>query len=207
MPEVKRQHFVPRFYLRNFTQDGKRLFVFDKPTQKSFSVSINSIASRKRFYDWTQEHVQQLLADLQERRSSIPTSAVRELDEAIAEINKRNTQFVETHLAGLESRFSRAYRDLVDRLARTGTAYLSTDERHDMSFFIALQFFRTLEQREFLSELLHKSANFVIKMSMKIAKAHGDPDLADIDFDTIDRITVSYNDEDIRIRHTCHDRI
>ncbi|MBD2100380.1 DUF4238 domain-containing protein [Leptolyngbya sp. FACHB-261] len=30
MKKTKKQHYVPQFYLRRFTVDGKRLYIFDK---------------------------------------------------------------------------------------------------------------------------------------------------------------------------------
>lgn len=45
------QHYVPEFYLKNFSQNGKQIFVYDKVVQKSFSSSISSIASQEGFYD------------------------------------------------------------------------------------------------------------------------------------------------------------
>lgn len=45
------QHYVPEFYLKNFSQNSKQVFVFDKVLQKSFSSSISSIASKQSFYN------------------------------------------------------------------------------------------------------------------------------------------------------------
>ena len=45
------QHYVPEFYLKNFSPNGKQIFVYDKVVQKSFSNSISSIASQQAFYD------------------------------------------------------------------------------------------------------------------------------------------------------------
>jgi Protein of unknown function (DUF4238) len=44
------QHYVPEFYLKYFSQNGKQIFVYDKVVQKSFSSSISSIASQQEFY-------------------------------------------------------------------------------------------------------------------------------------------------------------
>ena len=45
------QHYVPEFYLKNFSQNRKQIFVYDKVVQKSFSNNISSIASQRGFYD------------------------------------------------------------------------------------------------------------------------------------------------------------
>ena len=54
MEKIKIQHYVPQFYLRNFSnKDGSTYFIncFDKVTQKIYTVNIDSIAAEKYFYD------------------------------------------------------------------------------------------------------------------------------------------------------------
>lgn len=54
MDRIKIQHYVPRFYLRNFArQDGSVFFTtcFDKSTQQSFATNIDKIGAEKYFYD------------------------------------------------------------------------------------------------------------------------------------------------------------
>ncbi|MBL0183894.1 MAG: DUF4238 domain-containing protein [Chitinophagaceae bacterium] len=49
------QHFVPELYLKNFSPNGKQIFVYDKTIEKSFSSSISSVASHSLFYRETGE--------------------------------------------------------------------------------------------------------------------------------------------------------
>jgi len=52
--KIKIEHYVPRFYLRNFaTQKGATYFAycFDKTNQKVFPTNIDTIAAEKYFYD------------------------------------------------------------------------------------------------------------------------------------------------------------
>jgi len=61
MPDrVKTQHYVPRSYLRYFTRDHKRLFVFDKHDRRKFETSVDSIAAENYFYDLSSESEQTL---------------------------------------------------------------------------------------------------------------------------------------------------
>lgn len=61
MPDrVKTQHYVPRSYLRYFTRNRKRLFVFDKRDRRKFETSVDNIAAEKYFYDLPGESEQAL---------------------------------------------------------------------------------------------------------------------------------------------------
>jgi Protein of unknown function (DUF4238) len=55
MGEFKKQHYVPQTYLRRFTADGERLYVFDKlqqdPTRRIRRNSVRDIAHEDDFYD------------------------------------------------------------------------------------------------------------------------------------------------------------
>lgn len=50
--KVKKQHFVPRFYLKSFSKNDHQIEVFDKSTKKTFSSNVNDIAFEKFFYDY-----------------------------------------------------------------------------------------------------------------------------------------------------------
>lgn len=52
MSIAKRQHYVPQFYLRNFSKNDSQIFVFDKIENKQFYSGIDSVASTKFFYEW-----------------------------------------------------------------------------------------------------------------------------------------------------------
>lgn len=54
MERIKLQHYVPRFYLRNFSRSHGKAYVincFDKSELRKFLVNIKSIGSEKYFYD------------------------------------------------------------------------------------------------------------------------------------------------------------
>lgn len=61
--KVKIQHYVPRFYLKNFSKTaGKEFFLncFDKSNFKQFSVNIKKIACENYFYEMDKVTSQQL---------------------------------------------------------------------------------------------------------------------------------------------------
>lgn len=48
----KKQHYVPQFLLKNWSQGNKkRIFVFDKKSNKSFPSSVKNIAHENNFYE------------------------------------------------------------------------------------------------------------------------------------------------------------
>ena len=58
MQNVKIQHYVPRFYLKNFSRSkGKNYFIncFDKSDFKQFPVNITKIGCEKHFYEMDNE--------------------------------------------------------------------------------------------------------------------------------------------------------
>src|SRR5260221_12143884 len=119
MPQVKHQHFVPQLYLKRFTENGKRLHVFDKFRQISFPANVHTVGSKSRFYDWTQEHVESVLAELENQKIGASRAKLDGLNDAIETVRKHQTQFVEGHLADIENRFSKIYRDIVAELDQT----------------------------------------------------------------------------------------
>ena len=73
--QTKRQHFVPRLYLKNFsTADGK-IRVFDSREDREYVSSLENVAVQTRFYDVTLEgqdySAEDWLAELESDASSI----------------------------------------------------------------------------------------------------------------------------------------
>src|SRR5690348_775072 len=49
--KVIQQHFVPRFYLENFTDSNGMLWAFDKTNSRRFKRKPSEIATQRYFYD------------------------------------------------------------------------------------------------------------------------------------------------------------
>jgi hypothetical protein len=69
--KVKRQHYVPQFYLKRWARDvsNTQIWVYDKNLKKAFSNSIQSVASSNYFYDFpdvTQEQMNQMVQKIEE---------------------------------------------------------------------------------------------------------------------------------------------
>lgn len=87
--QVKLEHYVPQFYLRNFSikNNGKNVFCFDKTNLKKFISSIENIACEKYFYDFPigDKTVEEKLADVEAIFSSAYEKLVANKD-----LNKLN---------------------------------------------------------------------------------------------------------------------
>jgi hypothetical protein len=117
MRRAKNQHYVPQFYLRGFTQDGQRLFVYDKFRRESFRSSVGNVASERFFYDF-------------------PPDIVAE---------GADPQLIEKELSRMEKTFGDVLSEVV-RMIEEGHK-IESRQRTVMSVFIAMQVLRTREQR------------------------------------------------------------
>ena len=50
MTENKKQHYVPKFYLKLFSQDGKHLWIYNLKSKELFQVPIKNLCYEKYFY-------------------------------------------------------------------------------------------------------------------------------------------------------------
>src|SRR5579859_7703317 len=199
MGRVKHQHFVPQFYLKQFTEDGKRLHVFDKHSQKSYVSRVETTGSRMAFYEWVEEDVTQLLSALEEDKKSASGAELSEIEEAITLLREHGTQFVEIQLSRIEAVFSEMYRQALTELEKTRVPNFLSNGRLEFAMFIALQFLRTFEAREDIREHSNKFVDAVGKMMLRMAKAKGEPELENVSMEDIERLTLSYDDKAIKL--------
>lgn len=122
MKSVKRQHIVPRAYLKGFTPDGKFLWFFDKKSLRSKKVTMRHVAVSDNFYDISDDVLQKIEGEVD------PT-------------------FVDKFLTSIEGDYATSLRETA-RL-KVGDV-LTQRQKRDMAFFMALQFMRTVEMRESL---------------------------------------------------------
>lgn len=60
---TKKQHYIPQFYLNNFTNDSGKLWVYDRLNRKFFASSPRDIASEKYLYETRWEDANPKLGD------------------------------------------------------------------------------------------------------------------------------------------------
>lgn len=118
MSKVKKQHFVPQFYLENFTDTSKNIYAFDIIKCESFITAIENIAHQKYFYDY--EPLDQFMG---------------------------KEQTIEKALANFESESATMLRKLVAGLKANDVSAFSQDDYRKLADHIITQQKRTPESR------------------------------------------------------------
>ena len=118
MSRVKKQHFVSRFYLENFTDSKNRIYAFDIIKGESFNTSTENSANQKYFYDY------------------------EPLDQFIG-----REQAIEKALANSEGEQSIVFRKLVAGLKANDVSSLTKEDYWKLADYIVTQQMRTPETR------------------------------------------------------------
>jgi hypothetical protein len=85
-------HYIPQHYLKGFTDDGKRLWVFDKHDRRAFATQVKSIANQTGFYS----------ADVESRLANEVEGPGNEVLDAIrsrAEVSKSRKRVLAAYMA------------------------------------------------------------------------------------------------------------
>lgn len=124
----KRQHYVPRFYLGRFAEDGQ-ISVLDKKTGRTFATNILNVGCESYFYDVRPELLH----------------------------NPADAQLVERQLALLDEHAAAMIAQVVDRAGRSSnrkirarTRILDDELRGRLAEVTAVQLMRTREFRELI---------------------------------------------------------
>ena len=126
MSTIKRQHYVPQFYLRGFAlPDGaEKLHVYDKPRRQKFVAGVKDVASRRYYYDTPE------------------VAAMAKVPQAVEKWLGVHEQTVAPILAAtLDSLAAGTFRGFTD------------EEKIELATFIAIQHIRTEEARERTAQL------------------------------------------------------
>lgn len=125
---IKIQHYVPRFYLRNFSIRQERKYVtncFDKNKGKSFPVNIKGVAAEKYFYD-ASKYRNQIIEKSLGRLESMFNTAYNEIirNGNLTVLSKKEKMSFACFIATQEIR-TREFRELIKDLLRQLTKKLS----------------------------------------------------------------------------------
>ena len=127
MESAKKQHYVPRFYLRRFTCDGSHLFDCDTFDGRSYGTRVEDVASARYFND-------------------------APLDSEISSPGDRDPQqTLEQHLSRLEGSAATAIGTLVEGIEDSNE--VNPLLRPEIARFIAVQVLRTQEARTSIEQI------------------------------------------------------
>lgn len=160
MNPKKNQHYVPRFYLKEWCQPGtEQVYVFDKTKKESWPCNIEKIAAENYFYDF----------DMEEFFSE---ETVEELHTSGIAPNGK-LQIIENMFSeNLEGPFSSRFAEIIEKSreatpwVRKECFFISSDDKEALSVYLAFQFFRTKSIRNFLKESGDRIATFVKQLGV-----------------------------------------
>jgi len=142
MGEYKKQHYVPQVYLRRFTAEGERLYVFDKlhpdPTLRIRRSKVRDIAHENDFYDiipevlkpeFRPDHNRKMIENLLVRFDAELGSEVEHLVKAVRK-GRRIDNYHRARLAralGIQAVRTRDARDTIAELIQQGYEVIVRD--------------------------------------------------------------------------------
>lgn len=121
---VKNQHYVPRFYLENFSDKEGFLYVYDKVDLKNFPSNPQKLANERFFYD----------LDFTSKEGKVIKDTTQRIEKDL------NHQY--------EEEFSNFLPQLIHKLETQKHFVLKRHEKEICSRFIAYQYIRTKRFRE-----------------------------------------------------------
>lgn len=146
--EKKNQHYVPEFYLKNWTIEGKnQIYVYDKKTKKSFLTNVNNVASERYFYDIDFSGILKK-EDLIEY--GLPMCDIEHLDDG---------QYIENYFANeIEGDFQNRISRIIERVSRMNNwelnncYFVNQPDKLTLSYHLALQLVRVKSLRSRFAE-------------------------------------------------------
>jgi hypothetical protein len=128
---TKRQHVVPRCYLKRFCKDGEGFFAFDKGSRKSFPANVMNVAQQRFFYD--------IPGDLLAKACLGP-----DID----------SQFVEKAFAQMEGVVNPLITEIIETADRRGV--ITPQQRVSLAPYVIIQSLRTGLMRDLILETNEK---------------------------------------------------
>lgn len=135
---TSREHYVPQCYLRYFADSKEALFAFDKEKRCWFSAKVRDLAVERDF---------------------------NEFKETLAPLDPKFEQYFERRFSQIESELSKHIKNIqmLSALANPDAEVVTGHMRANLAQFVALQFLRTKEFREFSRQVLDQLGKTALK--------------------------------------------
>lgn len=169
MADTKKEHYVPRCYLKNFAMDNSMIWVFDKYKTQRRKQKIMEIAMENYFYDIDcssmiskAEKDEKIKAELKEQ------SGLEEWEDIVDLLN--NKKYVEKDFfSNIESFYELLLEKLIDN-SHGGNQWVIDNcfafleiIKDIFSFFVAIQMLRTKSFRSGISDAIEQFYNVLPK--------------------------------------------
>ena len=155
--KVKKQHYVPRCYLKNFCTNGEQIHVFDKSQRKYFKANIKDIACGNYFYD----------IDVDDSQSFETSLGI--FESAYAGVYRNLVQKLNI------VKYNHSVNLLESLLKKVGLLHkrnisITSSEKFVIASFFAVQNLRTAHTRQEITQTSQKLYEIISSMSEEVEK-------------------------------------
>lgn len=150
---IKNEHYVPRFYLRRFSNED-RIYAYDLKNNNLFPTNINKIACNNYFYDLNPKMLEENLR-LYKELYKIPNEIFNKECEDI--------QFIEKALSRLEDKFS----IMLTQFENDFSMINNEDFLRTLFLFLHTQSIRTKSIRDGLENIATQTKEWLSKLNIK----------------------------------------
>ncbi|MDF9825390.1 hypothetical protein M2475_001845 [Breznakia sp. PF5-3] len=161
MNNTKKQHYIPIFYLKNFSTPIKKGFyinVFEKERLLTLEKqNIRNIASENYFYDLDFESIRKHFSKKEILKLKVSTFFKSKGKLKLSDIFKKN--LFENYLADIESFSGDAIKKVIANIQEfsiwevNNCFCIDENEKRNISLFLAIQFIRTPKNRKFFKDM------------------------------------------------------
>lgn len=178
MADTKKEHYVPRCYLKNFVNENDRIQVFDKYKMQIRPQRIMDVAMENYFYDIKFTELLKMAEDDEEAKIKKDLMDIVGTDNWNEVLEKLDDKHIEKTFSFIEYIYSKVLQQFIYK-SYNGSQWVldncsacSEMEKEMMSLFIAIQIIRTKAFRDTLAESIQKLyQTLAYKMQMKDKKA------------------------------------
>lgn len=165
MADTKKEHYVPRFYLKEFCDDSDgKIWVYDKRNGQSRKQRISEIAMENYFYDLDLDKIEidpNKEAEFQKVTDELVEKGKFEDFEQMKEFLKKYIE--KDYFFKIEPLFSKLLMDVTEKATRANRWYIqncyafSMNEKKMLSIMFANQLIRTKSMREEQKDAFEKA--------------------------------------------------
>lgn len=185
MSKVKKQHFVPRFYLTrwNLDRNPEQIYVYNKETKRSHISNIKDTASAKYFYDYPELEEQQKIDWIEKLKNdkSLEDDQINEM------IKFTEDQIIEKALGDFESYNAPIIDSIIQKLDGFSALPIKYFLKHkvftesdiiELAYYIATQYSRTKEIRIMIEHMTKTLVKHISDFTLaNIEKLENDAEL------------------------------